>query len=204
MPIVDVTKYLCRKNTRQFITMVNPVKPKGGEIFVAIAKMLKDRKFLAVGGWRSPSKDKIDIHQPNIWYLRYVKDMRKVYRRTRLLLVPSIWKEPSPRVAFEAMINGIPVIASDIGGIPDTIGKVAILVKKYRSADEWVHKIESLDDKQKYLEISKKSKKFMVDDYNFAKQVAAFNKLLPKIKCSFKKMKRRPLLKYPNNLGVIQ
>ena len=36
--------------------------------------------------------------------------------------MPSLWWENQPLVAIEAMINGIPVIGSDRGGIPQTLG----------------------------------------------------------------------------------
>ena len=37
--------------------------------------------------------------------------------------MPSLWWENQPLVAIEAMINGIPVIGSDRGGIPETLGE---------------------------------------------------------------------------------
>ncbi len=36
--------------------------------------------------------------------------------------MPSLWWENQPLIAIEAMINGIPVIGSDRGGIPETLG----------------------------------------------------------------------------------
>jgi glycosyltransferase involved in cell wall biosynthesis len=40
---------------------------------------------------------------------------------TRILLVPSV-EEACGRVAAEAMINGIPPVVSNRGGLPDTVG----------------------------------------------------------------------------------
>jgi glycosyltransferase involved in cell wall biosynthesis len=40
---------------------------------------------------------------------------------TRLLLVPSVFREPFGRVAAEALINGIPPLVSDRGGLPQTV-----------------------------------------------------------------------------------
>jgi glycosyltransferase involved in cell wall biosynthesis len=36
-----------------------------------------------------------------------------------VLLVPSLWLEPAGRVAAEALLNGIPPIVSDRGGLPE-------------------------------------------------------------------------------------
>ena len=41
---------------------------------------------------------------------------------TRVLLVPSVFAEPFGRVAAEAMVNGIPAIVSDRGGLPEVVG----------------------------------------------------------------------------------
>jgi glycosyltransferase involved in cell wall biosynthesis len=45
-----------------------------------------------------------------------------VFARTKLLLMPSLWFESFGLVAAEAMLNGIPVLASNRGALPDTIG----------------------------------------------------------------------------------
>lgn len=44
-----------------------------------------------------------------------------VYARFDLLVVPSLWPENSPLVVHEAFMAGVPVVAADIGGIPELI-----------------------------------------------------------------------------------
>lgn len=46
----------------------------------------------------------------------------EAWRRSTIALAPSIWPEPCPTVVMEAMSIGRPVIATDIGGLPDIIG----------------------------------------------------------------------------------
>ena len=43
------------------------------------------------------------------------------YRGARMLVVPSLWFETFAIVAAEAMAHGVPVIASDIGALADTV-----------------------------------------------------------------------------------
>ncbi|NDW52451.1 glycosyltransferase family 4 protein [Aliiroseovarius sp. PrR006] len=48
-------------------------------------------------------------------------DLIAFYRRCRFLVVPSLWFETFAIVAAEAMAEGIPVVASDLGALRDTI-----------------------------------------------------------------------------------
>ena len=54
----------------------------------------------------------------------------EAWRRSTIALIPSIWPDPCPAVAIEAMALGRPVIASKIGGLLDLVddGKTGILV----------------------------------------------------------------------------
>jgi len=56
----------------------------------------------------------------NLGYLRG-DALWEQYRRASVALVPSVWPEPCPTVALEAMAFGLPVIGSRIGGIPDLV-----------------------------------------------------------------------------------
>ena len=53
---------------------------------------------------------------------------RQFLALTRILLVPPVFEEPFGRVAAEAMINGIPPIVSDRGGLPETVGNGGIVL----------------------------------------------------------------------------
>ena len=46
-----------------------------------------------------------------------------------IIVIPSIWEEPYGLVAAEAMSNGIAIIASDIGGIPEIVKESGILIE---------------------------------------------------------------------------
>jgi glycosyltransferase involved in cell wall biosynthesis len=49
------------------------------------------------------------------------------YALSRAVLVPSLWEETYPRVACEALANGLPVLASRQGGIPEALGGAGLL-----------------------------------------------------------------------------
>ncbi|PCR90101.1 glycosyltransferase family 4 protein [Natrinema ejinorense] len=73
-----------------------------------------------------------------------------VYAKTGVLLVPSVWEETFGRVVLEAMWNGIPVVASHRGGIPEACGGAGLLVEEGAEPDAWVDALEKLDDPAVY------------------------------------------------------
>jgi glycosyltransferase involved in cell wall biosynthesis len=56
---------------------------------------------------------------PNVETLEPCDDIDAILARTRVLLAPSLWPEAFGYVVVEAMLRGIPVLASDIGGLPE-------------------------------------------------------------------------------------
>ena len=66
---------------------------------------------------------------PNVDRAQHMTDMRPLYAATRVLLAPSLWYESWGRVATEAVINGIPVLASRSGGLPEAVGEGGICLE---------------------------------------------------------------------------
>jgi glycosyltransferase involved in cell wall biosynthesis len=90
----------------------------------------------------------VTLHPPQ-------KDMRKVYGRCKILLAPSTCEEAYGRVATEAQFSGIPVIASNRGGLPEAVGPGGILLGP-EEVDEWVKHVRRLwRDKAYYASLSK-------------------------------------------------
>lgn len=104
--------------TNEFVTLINPCLVKGIDLFLDIAKALPDTQFAGVRSWGTTDEDLAKLHRlPNVTVLEPVDNIDVVFERTRVLLVPSIWAEARARVVQEAMLRGIPVIASDTGGL---------------------------------------------------------------------------------------
>lgn len=58
----------------------------------------------------------------NLHVMSNTPDARDYYRVSHILLMPSLTRETFGRVAAEAMLNGIPVLASNRGALPETLG----------------------------------------------------------------------------------
>jgi glycosyltransferase involved in cell wall biosynthesis len=60
---------------------------------------------------------------PYVTFVGHVENrwIATIYQQIDVLVVPSIWPENSPVTITEAMASGIPVIASDVGGISELV-----------------------------------------------------------------------------------
>lgn len=62
----------------------------------------------------------------NVTITANTNDMRGPYGRARVVIAPSLWWESSGRVLAEAMLNGIPALITNRGGMPEMIGDAGI------------------------------------------------------------------------------
>jgi glycosyltransferase involved in cell wall biosynthesis len=87
---------------------------------------------------------------PNVTFVPPQSDMRKVYAECKILLAPSVWEEAYGRVATEAQISGIPVVASARGGLPEAVGPGGVLLDPDQPIADWVAAVRKLWSDQDY------------------------------------------------------
>jgi len=115
-----------------FVTMVNPSVEKGLFFFVTLAEELCKRypeiAMLAIES-RGTAGMVVQAGMAGGFDLRRHEGMmiagsvprpRDIFTNTRVLLVPSVWEEPSGRVVAEALVNGVPPLVSDRGGLAES------------------------------------------------------------------------------------
>jgi glycosyltransferase involved in cell wall biosynthesis len=114
----------------RYVTFVNPQPEKGLAVFAQIALELGRRRpeiplLVVEGRGTSETLARLPVDLSNLTNLNRMAntpDPRDFYRVSRVVLMPSLWRESLGRVAVEAMANGIPVLASDRGALPETLG----------------------------------------------------------------------------------
>jgi hypothetical protein len=150
---IDPSLFKAPVHRPEFITFINPSFEKGVNVFLPMAAKAAHEhpeiKFLVVesrGRWGVALKVLgFRAEQfPNVTVIGHQKDMRRVYANTRALLLPSTWIESGARVIAEALLNGIPIVASNTGGSAELVGAGGLILdlpeavreKKTTPADE--------------------------------------------------------------------
>jgi len=132
---IDVDKFnsqdshLTKKFTVLFVSRL--IIKKGTRIIVKLAKKLPQVKFIIIG--TGPESDYISKQKlPNINFLGKIdnNNLLKFYSTASAFIQPALYQEGFTRTVMEAVACGVPVIASNIGTIPEIVDdSVSILVK---------------------------------------------------------------------------
>lgn len=103
---------------RKSVLMINPCTVKGISIFLELADLFPEIRFEALRGWgTTPEDEEAMAARRNVTVLDHVPDIEEVLKRCSVLLMPSLWYEGFGLIVMEAMLRGIPVIASNSGGL---------------------------------------------------------------------------------------
>lgn len=154
-PVVE-SKVKAKKKEPKYVTLINCGRNKGGDFMIQLANQLPDVDFMGVeGGY---SEQIMDLESENIQYVHKTNNMKLVYGQTKILIVPSAY-ESWGRVIHEAMINGIPVIATPNKGVMECGGDAVVYLDRLM-LKPWINEITKLlNDSGYYQERAKKGLK---------------------------------------------
>ncbi|MFC6490471.1 glycosyltransferase [Nitratireductor sp. GCM10026969] len=151
---------------RERVLFVNPHPLKGVDLALALARACPDIPFDFVESWTLSEDQRSALLQSmagldNITLHPRTDDMREHYGRARVVLVPSQWEETWGRIASEAHYSGIPVLATQIGGLGEAVGPGGILLPPQAELSEWIAALRSLwDDSTLYESLSQAAKRY--------------------------------------------
>lgn len=158
-PPMNNVNYQVAIHNPHYITVINPVPVKGGELLELIVQAFPNENFLFVTGWETgvewdywPKFRKELGKYRNVTITPRTPDIRTVLSKTKLLLVPSQWDEAFGRVVWEAQCSGIPSLVSAVGGLPEVLGIGGELIEKYRDPQSWIKRLQDILYDPKLLE----------------------------------------------------
>ena len=128
------------------ITIPTVLRPwKGHEVFIRAAALVKQRfeacRFIVLGSVVHPRERDYPLRlrrlaaelgiSDSIVFLGHIEDVASVLALSTIVVAPSLYPDPFPSVVIEAMQLARPVVASNIGGIPEQIehGKDGLLTR---------------------------------------------------------------------------
>jgi glycosyltransferase involved in cell wall biosynthesis len=124
------------------IGMVALFRPrKGIEVLLHAAAQLlhsgRSLRIIAVGGFETPAyENEIKVLTKNLGlsehvvWMGFTRDVDSALRDLDLMVLPSLYGEGMPMAVLEAMATGVPVVASDVEGIPEVLehGRTGLVV----------------------------------------------------------------------------
>jgi glycosyltransferase involved in cell wall biosynthesis len=131
------------------VTFINPHPLKGVEIALQLVARCPEIPFRFITSWWLSEEQKASLasdvkRYPNLTVEPQTRNMKQVYRRAKIVIMPSKCDEAWGRVVTEAQFSGTPVIASNRGGLPESVGPGGMLLDPDGDIENWVRAIRSL------------------------------------------------------------
>jgi len=109
---------------------------KGTDVFLRVAAAMPAYTFYVFDrAWSAPQR------RGNVVFMPWQSEPGAMYAYANVVMVPSRWAEAYGRTVVEAQCLGIPVIASNRGGIPEAIEDPSRLVDDLDDIDAWRSKL---------------------------------------------------------------
>ncbi len=146
---------------------------KGVETAVKAYEKMPDAKLKVMGNENTEEGKKLIsyVREHNLRNIEFVgyktgEELEEVINGARFTLIPSLWYDNLPNTALESFQHSKPVIASNIGSLPELVinGENGYLFNP-GDVDDLISKIQMLRDDEKVAEMGIKSKARLEDLY---------------------------------------
>lgn len=152
VPSVISRDGLVEPSTRDVLLAINPIPSHGLDSLLALARAAPGRRLVLQESWHLSDADLGALQRaieplPNVELRRHA-DRPLVFRDAWALLLPHSGQElgaARPRVALEAQLLGIPLLAHDISGLSAAAASAELLVPDGAGPQAWIEAIARLE-----------------------------------------------------------
>ena len=156
------------QNIFTFLFVGRLISRKGINLFLDASKHFPEFQFIVIGsGPESTSVARFSKSSKNVKYIGQIDNhqLTKYLTKSSVLCVPSLYKEGFGRVIMEALACGIPVIASNLGGIPEALdSSVSILFKP--NIQDFSNAIKTISDIKTYNKLKVNCRKYALKHFS--------------------------------------
>jgi len=145
-----------------------------------VKSSLPNAHLMMVGDGPDESMLKERVHtlrlERNITFFPFTDEPNFVFERLDMTVLPSLYKEGLPNVLLESLSMGVPVISSNIGGVPEIVvdGKTGYMVEPGDSSAlaDAIKRIWT--NQNNYHEMKENARKLIVDQFDKVTQFERF------------------------------
>ncbi len=167
--LIKACSLLCQEN-RQNIKLLIAGRPVNHSSKKAGEKYQRSLQDLAVNLGR----------ENHVEFIGHVADTQSVYQVSDLTVIPSLYSEPFGLTVIESMSCGLPVLGSNIGGIPEILtGEFAQGLFTVGNEQELFAKLqEFLDWREKNPQLGERCRHHILANFSLEKTVEGVEKVL--------------------------
>lgn len=163
---------------------------KGVETAVYAYEKMPDHQLKIMGDDTTEEAKRLKeyIEEKNITNIEFLgfksgTELEDIIKNSRFTLIPSIWYDNLPNTALESFLYSKPVIASNIGSLPElVVNEENGYLFETNNIEELKNSILKLDDDNKVLEMGKKSKERLEEIFSTEKHYQELMKIFQKVR----------------------
>ncbi|MDD3013676.1 MAG: glycosyltransferase family 4 protein [Candidatus Gastranaerophilales bacterium] len=171
---IDSGKYTPEFTSQPYLLYFGRLsREKGLPLLLEAMTNLKSHRLLIVGdgpqrNYLEQLKEQYNLDNVEFLGKLYGEDLNNIVKNSRFVVIPSTWFENSPNVLLESYALGKPVLAANIGGIPEYVEEnINGLLYKYDCLKELTEKIDYLMNNPDFCtNMGKEARNIVEQKYN--------------------------------------